>query len=443
MSKVKKSALEEAKSNFDEIKKYATDGAIDELRQEIDQKVDNFLDKVLNEDVEITIKSDDADVENIDLGGENLPKGELEEQVPPLEDPAAPAAPTVPGAEAPPVEAPVEEVPMDEMPPEEEIMVTDETEEDPEISQIAQELSQDIIKLVKKVTGQETGEAEAVDVIDDETAEMPPEGEVAPPAPAEMPPAAPAPVQEDGILEFDMNELYEDEEETMIQFEPNNQEHPEEDEFEFTELELEEMLQKECDTTISEEDEEPLEEMLGNSETVKRTTAYKEPTADYRTSRKNVAENKTAQKESGTGELIKENESLKKSVGELSSIIKEYEEAFTDVRKQFDEMQTFNAKLAWANKIFSESGLTRKQKETIAEKFDQAKNANEAEKVYKEIISEHKITPATNAQPEKKIKASNTKTVSAPQKAQPLYESREMSEIKRNQELAGIKKTNQ
>jgi len=106
-------------------------------------------------------------------------------------------------------------------------------------------------------------------------------------------------------------------------------------------------------------------------------------------------------------------------------------------------MQTFNAKLAWANKIFSESGLTRKQKETIAEKFDQAKNANEAEKVYKEIISEHKITPATNAQPEKKIKASNTKTVSAPQKAQPLYESREMSEIKRNQELAGIKKTNQ
>jgi len=183
--------------------------------------------------------------------------------------------------------------------------------------------------------------------------------------------------------------------------------------------------------------EEELTEILGQSETVKRTDAHKEPNDKYRTSRK-INENKTnkVHNESKIDELIKENARLKSETEKMTNVIKEYKSSFVGLRKQFDEMQTFNARLAYANSIFAQSGYSTSEKVQIAERFDKTKTVEESKALFDEIIKEGKISKKDNSFG--KISSTATKTAKpVATDKKPLYESVEM---KRNKVLAGITK---
>ncbi len=140
-----------------------------------------------------------------------------------------------------------------------------------------------------------------------------------------------------------------------------------------------------------------------------------------------------AQYESKIDELKKENKRLNESTKEMKGIIQNYKSSFVDLRKQFDEMQVFNAKLAYANKIFANGGLSTNEKARIAEQFDSAKTIKDAEKLYQKIIKENKA-PSLNEKTVLKSSATHT----AKPKNETIYESEEM---KRRKRLAGITKT--
>lgn len=151
---------------------------------------------------------------------------------------------------------------------------------------------------------------------------------------------------------------------------------------------------------------------------------------------RNNADN-TARYEAIIAGLNKENESLKAKVNEQTKEIKKFHESFVELRSQFNEMQTFNAKLAYANKLFANGEFSQEEKLQIAESFDKTSNVNDAKKLYNSIISENKLN-VVNVQ--KEIAATGPKAAK-PANPQPsqhnvLYES---AEIKRMRQLAGIR----
>jgi hypothetical protein len=139
-----------------------------------------------------------------------------------------------------------------------------------------------------------------------------------------------------------------------------------------------------------------------------------------------------AQYESKLGELTQENKGLQTELKSLQLERKEFEDAFIQLREQFDEMQTFNGKLALVNKLLMNGGLSFDQKLNVCEQFDGADTIEEAEKIYKSIIKENniKVGDASN-----KIKASTTHTAKTTTETKPLYES---EEARRMKELAGM-----
>lgn len=249
MNNINKTSLEEAKANFEQIKKFATEAAKKEFESEINDKVDKILkeslsievddegnativkdDKVVeltnDGEVEVEDKSthdaeedeshfdveDDEEIE-IEKNIDEMITFEQEEQAPevaPVDALAAPAPKEIPAEE------PVEETtpPVDE-----------------DILQLAQALEKVIDK---KIGGEEANTEQGVDVdyIDDETAETPAEPITAPApavAAAATTPTEPTPVQEDELLEFSLDEISEcgmeegveegTEEEDMFEFE--------------------------------------------------------------------------------------------------------------------------------------------------------------------------------------------------------------------------------
>jgi hypothetical protein len=101
-------------------------------------------------------------------------------------------------------------------------------------------------------------------------------------------------------------------------------------------------------------------------------------------------------------------------------------------------MQDYNAKLVMAYKVAMSGGLTTDEKVQISEQFDKCETVEEAEKLYKSIVNEHKIK--VNKNPEKSIKTTAIKSAPAKSVSQPLYESREVSRMK---QLAGIQKNDE
>ncbi len=153
------------------------------------------------------------------------------------------------------------------------------------------------------------------------------------------------------------------------------------------------------------------------------------------TSIKESVKNK-AQQESKVDELIKENSSLKSTVKVLQSKEKEFEEAFVDLRTQFNEMQLFNGKLALVNKVLMNGGLTTDEKIKICEQFDSVGTYEEASKLFKNIIKENNIKVAGDGK--EKLKGASTNTIQPKSTSEPLYESKE---ARRAKVLAGMTKT--
>lgn len=178
---------------------------------------------------------------------------------------------------------------------------------------------------------------------------------------------------------------------------------------------------------IIDNEEEELEEMHGVGQVFDHgNTLGKLPNdTEYR-----INENKT-QEEAKAVELEKENESLRES-------LKEYKESFKILRKQINEVQTFNAKLAYVNKLFSKGGLTNGEKIQIAEDFDKVATVEEAKTLYNKVINENKKvgTDVKTEQLKSKLK-STSPAIEPSTKSETLYESKEMN---RMQKLAGIRK---
>ena len=147
-----------------------------------------------------------------------------------------------------------------------------------------------------------------------------------------------------------------------------------------------------------------------------------------------LKENK-AQNESATDELIKENQGLKEKIKSYEQREQEFENAFVDLREQFDETQLFNGKLALVNKLLMKGGLSQDEKVKICEQFDSVKTHDEASKLFKKIIKENNIKTDDAST---KLKSNTTNTAKPKSTTEPLYES---AEARRAKKLAGITKT--
>ncbi len=463
-----KSPLEEAKISFEQIKKFATEQAAVQLEEQVAEKLKNLFEETLKEDITITISGDNVDVskdgESIgmalgsEMGGEmsdddmDAEKMELDVDGTTMGEPtedsddefmvsdeedeiglddsmedtiqnknmeemnkmtmeqeiaaAAPAAPIdaapIDGAVAPGADAGLAP-----------------TEEAPVMPELLSKLDTLINIMLQQsggaapaaAPGAEAGSEEEFQVIDDE-AGTPPAG-----APA---PAAPAMEEEIEITDFELDH----------------------DNRNFIDEMEEEMLE------IVDEDDAPMtgdavEETRSLGFTSKRTgdkalkmgTMEKEkghhaPVTSLKESNKNKA-----QQESKVDELIKENNSLKNTISKLQGKEKEFEDAFVDLRTQFNEMQLFNGKLALVNKVLMNGGLTTDEKIKICEQFDSVQTYEEASKLFKSIIKENSISVIGDGK--EKLRGASTNTAKPKSTSEPLYES---VEAKRAKVLAGMTK---
>lgn len=452
MDNIKKTSLQEAKANYEEIKKFATEAAKREFENEINERVEKILKESLSVEVDdennVTIVNgekvieltndgeievednlkhdsemdsehgeeyhdDDEEIE-IEKNIDEMIKLEQDQQV----APEAPEAPEMSAIE-----------PMDTESPE-----TEEAPVDDAVMKLAQDIKNIIDQAIDQKVGGQAGE-QGVDYIDDEeNAEEAPVAPEATPEAAPAPaPAAQAPIQEDDLLEFSLEEISDfgmgNEDDDMMEFDL-----PETDDMDMMSFDLPDDI--EGLEVIGNDDEYnqdyELEEMKGQSKLIRNTSNRLGLEPREGTPNLNEAKKIKVQYESKIGELKQENNRLNESVKELSEVIKNYQSSFVDLRKQFDEMQTFNAKLAYANKIFASGGLSTADKTRIAEDFDRTQNVDEAKKLYNKILEENKISITKDTT--SKLKASITNTIKA---KEVVYESADM---KRRKVLAGIEK---
>lgn len=482
MDKGNKTSLQEAMANFEEIKKYATNSAKKEMEKQLSEKVDKILKESISIDIDdngdLTIEKDDKVVEmekneegNTEVEVETTSDHEQEkDEQEPLEnieemvqnEEEQTNVPQAQNNTAEPIDSPeqVEQQPIDV--DDEPIEIGEEPEQIDDnqdvVDSLSQKLADNIMDLVKAAIkdqniGVENQETEVV--IDDEVEQTQPEGQPIDnnqPVQSEQPiqsqqeqPQQEQPIQEedgDGDEEFEIDfkdegnkdEIFEislselenenfsdDNEEFEIDFEDGGIDSSMEN-YDKEEQE-QELLTNEPEIEI--EDEMEIDEMKGKSKplTQKQNSLSKLP---------RMEESIKTQYESKIDGLKKENNSLNETVKELNTTIKEYKDSFIELRKQFNEMQNFNAKLAYANKIFIGGGLSTEDKITIAEQFDQVKDSKEALNLYNKIIKENKVSINENSQ---KIKSQSTKVVKP--KNETFYESKEM---KRRKQLAGIEK---
>jgi hypothetical protein len=463
MDNKNKTPLEEAKASYEQIKEFATEAVKKEFENDINEKVNKILNESLSINVddsgEVTVETDkkvielnnngEVEVEDKQESDEKMTTGNDDDEEIEIEkniDEMTTLEQTQQNPEATPEVAPTDAsaISTPEVAPEtapEAVSGENTPPVDDDVLKLAQLLTNIIDK---RVGGTDTETEQGVDYIDDEKTVNPESPTPAPETSAVS--STPAPVQEeDDLLEFSLDEI---KDENMLEFEiPTNEDNKEDD---FIEYDPEAMLTAAGD--ISKENPNwkkdvnkdlnlpELEEMKGQSKLVRNTSNRlglepRDGTPNLQESNNKIK----TQYESKIDELLKENKSLKESNKEFGEIVENYQNAFKDLRKQFDVMQSFNAKLAFANKIFASGGLSVADKARIAEEFDKTKTAEEAQSLYNKILEENKII--INKDNSSKIKATTTNT------AKPkdiVFESAEMkrrnADMKRTRVLAGIEK---
>lgn len=346
------------------------------------------------------------------------------------------------------------------------------------------DLSAKIDQLIAATQGEEeeTSAEGEVEVVDDEAASAAaPEAPATAPTPAPAPEAPAAPAQtvtedmeeEGSNLEEIMFEVDEDFEESLeeemseggITYEVSLEEDMEEESLEealeeesyqeeATEEAMKEDMEEEAlfELELSEEMEEEGWKEEGVEENIMQNTVNTHRTQERRKRKPNyvspankyaVNESKVkkvkAQYESKMGELIKENESLKGVIKNYKSNLKEFENSFVELKSQLNEMQIFNGKLAYANKLLTKGGLTNDEKIRIAEEFDKCQTVEDAKKLYNKIISENNFS--NKGAIADKLKSAKPSTAPVQNlnesKSETLFESEER---KRMRMLAGIVK---
>lgn len=479
---IRKSSIEQAKADFNEIKDFALKQAIKEVEGKLTPKLEEMISAALNEStietgevkIEVPagqdIKVSKEDGSEVTISGDQSGAAAAGDGIEPVIEPAIDADTTdvTDITDAPAADAEGEdeiqidmdgdgdddtedgefEIDSDEDSDDfsdddseeaineaDEVAVVDDTltdapvaDENPDLTQdtnMTQEepipnpfdaIMQKLEAIENKMGVTGTDEDGQVEIVDDEA----PVAGAAPVDAAPAPAVAPEelPVQEEFMLEDEdeiVAEIIDGSLDEYNELQPNMV--PGEEDA-IQEIELDEYNELQPNMVPGDEDS-ALDEMLGVSQTVK-----------HQASRRNeINESKIkAQYESATDELLKENASLKDT-------IMEYKNSFIELRKQFNEMQTFNAKLAYTNKLFMNGGLSSDEKMKISEQFDKTKTVEEAKDLFRTIVKENSTVSATKKTIEEKIKSPINSPV-AP-KAEPLFES---AEAKRWKNLAGIKK---
>ena len=388
------------------------EGAITVTSDEGAEKLDTGIEaSTESPSIETPELGTDKEDSNTETPNTEINMGENEEMYEVEAGSNVPEAPTEAPAEAPAMDIPAE-APVDAP------VETPAASSPNPFDAIEQKLDTILTKLGTEETPGQGTEGE-VEIVDDETAQAPTEA----PAPAGA--EAPAPVTEMGGME-DEDVVYElDGEEEGFVRETDGKMFDEMSDLEEIEI-VDEDKEKEGDEL--EEDSLMRRHRAGQRGKIGEIPLGKVSThSDHATSLK---ENKniTAQKESKMDELKQENESLKKT-------IKEYKESFVVLRKQINEVQVFNAKLAYANKLFINGGLKNEEKVRIAEEFDKVSTVEDAKKLYNNLLKEVSEVKTVKVAPEEKLKSVKPSVQQPSEKSQTLYESDEM---KRMKQLAGI-----
>jgi len=295
--------------------------------------------------------------------------------------------------------------------------------------------------------GNEEGEGD-VSIIEDE-----PEAETNNvEAPAPTPAPAEAPIQEDEMF-FELDNDNEDEgivyeveddtlEEDMVDYELEDEgdDLTMEDFNEDSMMEMFNEIQGLNELEIVDEDEEEsdednVDEIHGVSQTLKHSNRLGKLPRQGVDNRQEINESINKVKAQYGSKIDEQNQEIDR----LKQTIKEYKDSFIVLRKQINEVQIFNAKLAYANKLFTNGGLTNDEKMKIAEEFDSVSTIEEAKKLYNNLLNEMKGSKSTKTPTVEKLK-SVAPAVIKTSSVQTLYESDEMRRMKR---LAGIGKTSE
>lgn len=124
----------------------------------------------------------------------------------------------------------------------------------------------------------------------------------------------------------------------------------------------------------------------------------------------------------------------------LESKLSQYKKALRGMKGQLSEMNLFNAKLLYANKLMQNRDLSMKQQRHIVESLDEAKTMGEAkilfESLSKSLVSSKPASRSSNLT-ESAIRRSSSSASASVKSAQPLVES---VALNRWATLAGIKK---
>jgi hypothetical protein len=178
-------------------------------------------------------------------------------------------------------------------------------------------------------------------------------------------------------------------------------------------------------------EEEPVEEVFSINE-----AALSRELQRLRNNRSSNSKNETQSlNESRYREqLLKEQRNNRELKGKLD----EYRGAVVDLRDQLNEMNLFNAKLLYVNKLLQTKGLDASQKKTIIESIDNAESLREVKLVYK-TLSESVNKAKTGSLNESKIRrrASSSSRPTKSGGASLLNES--SNQVDRWARLAGLK----
>ena len=90
-----------------------------------------------------------------------------------------------------------------------------------------------------------------------------------------------------------------------------------------------------------------------------------------------------------------------------------YKKAVKQLQKEFNEVNLFNAKLIYANKVLRTPGLTKNQKYGVVEQFDNAGTIGEVKLIFNSLTEGVKIGSAANAKPQARKSSANVKPASA------------------------------
>lgn len=201
----------------------------------------------------------------------------------------------------------------------------------------------------------------------------------------------------------------------------------------------------ESDEEVSEgeEDEAAMEESL-RAESVKKIKAYKAAALKCRGTVRESRLKKAAMFEmkriqESKARVAKLQESKKGATKNVASVMKEVQE----LRSQLAEVNLFNAKLLYANKLLQTEGLTVAQRNKIIDALDATKSLREAKMLYTKLAATlsgkaKKGTVTESARPAGRITGSGSRVGQS--SGAPLNESKSESvEVDRWATLAGIK----